>query len=143
MLKQAVVIAAVAAKKKAALSKRAGAAVPNLSSKVLAKRSSRFVKLSALQNVLRSWRRKEAATPDAPPPAPLAHDLLEQRPSSTGPASQALLVLETVEPVTASTTPDAVDPSTVLPGGEPVTPVQPAAPVLEAMVERQSPQHLK
>ena len=155
MLKQAVVIVAAAAKKRAVLSKRADAAVPNLSSKrphqevepvCEAPRPPKRVKKLPQKRKREihsvSSKTTEATTPDAPP-ALLPQDLLEQQPSSTVPTSQVPPVLETVEPVAASTTPETVDPSAVSLGGEPAALVQPAVPVLEAVVERQSPQNPK
>ena len=85
----------------------------------------------------------KATNSKTPLPAPSAQDLLEQRPRSTFPASQAPLVLETVEQAAASNLPKTVDPPVISPGGEHAAPVPPAAPVLEVVVERRSPQHPK
>ena len=60
MLKQAVMIAAVAAKKKAILSKKADDVVPNLPSKRPYQEVERICEAPALQNVLRSWHRRES-----------------------------------------------------------------------------------
>ena len=156
MLKQAVVIAAAAAKKRAVLSKKANATVPNLSSKRShqevepireasrpPKRVKKLVQKGDQEIHVISSQSTEATNPETPLPTPSAQDLLEQRPRLTIPASQASSVPEPVEQVAASTIPELVDPPAGSPGGEPATPVQPAMPVLEVVVERQLPRQPK
>ena len=139
-----VVIAAAVANKRSALSKKVDTAAPTPPSKQPrqeadpvreAPRPPKCVKKLAQKGEWEihviSSQTTETTNPDAPLAAHVAQVLSEQRPISTGRASQVRPISESVESTAVSTIPEAVEPTAALPTEEPAAPVLTVAPVLE------------
>ena len=152
MLKQAVAIAAAAAKKKATLSKKADTAAPTPPSKrprresepvteaprpqkrvkMLAKKGEREVHLINSQTT-------EATTSDDLLPA----QVTQERATPVDHLSKVPTAPEVVEPAAAPAIPEVVESPVAAPVGETTIPVQLAVAIPGLAAERQSPHHPK
>ena len=149
VLKQAVAIAAAAAKKKAAFPKKADAVVPSAPSKRPrqevepvneAPRSQKRMKMLAKKgerevHLITSQTTEETVSNDLP-----STRATQERPTPVSQPSEASPALGVVEPSAAPIIPEVVESPVAAPVGGPAVPVHPTATIPELAAERQSPQ---